>query len=377
MKKNLFRIILKKLLSCFGTHLQGNAFKRVKKLAGLICGLLRKKKPDMGSLGYGIDSNINAHSREKAAADFLYNKWIDYDSFYLPFLKELLSAICYCPDFKIVLVIDGSKMGSQHMALMVSLYYKGRGIPLVWLVHKKKKGHFDSATHIQLLEATQQLLSSYLPADRPILLLGDGEFSNTNLQKWCQHTNWTYAARIAKDAYLYEQGLDEECFQPKNLQVVGDQDFLFIPNVEYTKEARLAKVNFVLWHDPKHEDPLPLISNLKEAIDIIEAYDLRYSIECLFKDMKSNTFNLHKTRLRNAYAISNLVMVGAFALTLLLKVGLKYEDHEIREKIHRLRPDRTVNTLITYGLKLIEYLLDHLIAFSFQFDWSTKLKTSP
>ena len=71
--------------------------------------------------------------------------------------------------------------------------------------------------------------------------------------------------------------------------------------------------------------------------------------------------------LKYAYAISNLIMVAAFAFTLLIKLATKYEHHDIRKYLHRLRPDRVVCSIFFYALELIDYFLDEDIEFDFHF----------
>lgn len=99
----------------------------------------------------------------------------------------------------------------------------------------------------------------------------------------------------------------------------------------------------------------------------MNAYDKRYAIESLFKDLKSNSFNLHKTRLTNALTIHNLIMVAAFAFTLLIKLATKYENKEIRKFLHRMRPDRVVCSIFFFSLELIKFLLEEDIEFNFDF----------
>jgi hypothetical protein len=367
MKKYLFGKIFKKLLSYYGKHLKGHAYGRVKKLAGFICGILRSKKPHMAAIGSGLPQQITAYSKEKAAKEFVDNKWTDYQTHYLPYISELLShligSLCSTADIK--LVIDGTKMGNAHMALMVSLVYKGRGIPLLWLVEKKPKGHFTTERHVELVQATQTFLKDLIPSSHSITLLGDGEFDSTDLQMCCRSKGWNYVFRTACDTVMYE---DNVRFQPKDLLPDPGQEFLFIPNVEFT-ENRLKDVQFVYWHKPTYEEPLFLVSNLEEPIDIVQAYTCRFSIECLFRDLKSTTFNIHKTRLKTAHAISNLIMIAAFAFSLLLKLALKHEHSPFRKFIHRLRPDKNIHSLIAYGIDLLDYLLeeDIEVCFSFQF----------
>jgi len=365
MKKRLFRKILQKLLSLHTKRPEGHALKRIKKLAGLICGMMRKKKCTMSAVGSGLPQQITSHSKEKACKTFLDNTWNDYDTHYLPYIKHFLPLFIEQANTqeKIYFVIDGSQMGNQHVALMISLVYKNRSIPICWVVRKGAKGHFTNEMHLELINQLYTQLQEQLPKDKPVCLLGDGEFDSIELQSFCRLVGWDYALRTACNTVMYE---NNDRFQAKNLTIAPHTDHLFIPNVEFTEE-RFKNVNFLYWHDPKYDDPIPIVSNLEEPGDIMAAYDKRYAVECLFKDLKSTSFNIHKTRLKSAAAISNLIMVAAFAFTLLIKLATKYEHHEIRKFLHRLRPDRIVCSIFFFALELIDHFLDEDIEFDFHF----------
>ena len=79
----------------------------------------------------------------------------------------------------LVLVIDGSVVGRGCVALMVHVIYKGRALPLCWLVRQGKKGHFPESLHIALVKQIQELI----PKGAAVVLLGDGEFDGTDLQQ--------------------------------------------------------------------------------------------------------------------------------------------------------------------------------------------------
>jgi hypothetical protein len=330
--------------------------------------MIRKKKPHMSALGSGLPQMITGHSQEKAMKMFLENSWTDFDFHYLPFIFDLIGQILGSVDplEKIILVIDGSKMGNKHMALMVSLVYKNRGIPLAWLVHKKLKSHFGVKVHLELVEKVKTLLQPLLSPANQVVLLRDGEFDSIKLQQFFTQHEWEYVFRTACNSVFYE---DQSQFKPKDLEAYKEQGFLFISNVEFTKE-KYGKVNLVYWHTKEYEKGLPLISNLEEPIDTIELYQKRYSIESLFKDLKSNTFNLHKTRLKNEHAISNLIMIGAFALILPIKIALKNEHSPIRKYVNRVRKDRKVNSLISFGRDILDYFLEEGLSFCFSFQIS-------
>ncbi len=252
-------------------------------------------------------------------------------------------------------------MGKRHAALMISLVMGKRSLPIRWFVKQGGKGHFSTQNHVGLLKKVYPLLEEVIPTQIDVTLLGDGEFDGIELQQFCLDKNWNYVFRTANNTLFYENG---DPFQPKHLTTPIEQDSFFISDVEFTKK-RFKGVNFLLWHDKKHDQPLPLVSNLDNAMDIISAYDRRYSVECLFKDLKSTSFNLHKTRLQSVHAISNLIMIAAFAFTLILKLGSFYQQHSIRKYIHRVRPDRVVNSIYTFSIDLLDFFLEQGIDFCF------------
>ena len=323
----------------------------------------------MVGIGGGLPQDIDANSREVAAKRFVDNKWVDCETYFLPFLGQFLRALFALLPCRpeILLVIDGSQMGKGHAALMVCLAWRKRGIPLCWFVKKGSKGHFTEADHVGLVRRAHRLLQPLLPEGLPVTLLGDGEFDGVGLQECCLGQGWDYVVRTACDTILHEGG---ERFRPKAVAPAPGERCLFIPGVEFTA-ARFRYVNFVCWHDQKkHKDPVYLVSNLGEAWDIIERYDERFSIECLFKDLKSTSFNLHETRLRSATAISNLIMIAALAFILLLCIGLEFEHLPLRKKVQRLRKDRQVLSIFAFAHRLVAYLLDQGLGFSFSFQFS-------
>jgi len=168
MKRRLYRKILKTLRKFFGKSLKGHKRSRLYKLAAFISGLMRTKRPDMRSIGSGLLQQIKCHSKEKEVKKFLENRWIDGQTYYEPYIAQIVEKIIalFPKRTDVILVIDGSKMGKNHMALLTSLFFQGRGLPLTWLVQKKPKGHFKSTKHVELLHKTYQLLSPILPKSK-------------------------------------------------------------------------------------------------------------------------------------------------------------------------------------------------------------------
>ena len=367
--KKLFSRIQTRLVNLSIKKPEGNALKRINTLSGLINGMIRKGSSHLPDIGSGLPQNINADSKTVAAKRFVENKWIDFDTHYLPYLSAFLKGILAYSQLRqgIVLVIDGSQTGKDNATLMISLVWQNRGIPLCWYVKKGAKGHFKAKDHEKVLEHAIQLLLPLIPKNIPVTLLGDGEFDGIGLQQMCLEIGWNYVLRTACNTVLYE---NNQAFKAKDISPDEQQNCAFIPTVEFTK-LRFKYVNFVCWHDVKrHDDPIFLVSNFQHPGDIIDFYDQRYSIECLFKDLKSTSFYLDKTRLKKAAEVSNLMIIAALAFILLTVLAIQYDQPVWRKKVQRVRKDRKVLSFFTFAYKLIDYFLDYEVCFNFSFQFS-------
>lgn len=366
--KNSFRCIDNQLQKLSGNP-TGNAKKRITRFSGLINGMIRKGSSSLPDIGSGIIDNIDANSKTTAAKRFVSNKWIDTKVHFLPFLTAFLKGLLVFTqlDHGLVIVIDGSQIGKNHAVLMVSVVWRGRGIPIFWFVKEGGKGHFKIEDHVHVIEEGLKILREIIPFEIPITVLGDGEFDGIPLQEIVLANGCNYVLRTACNTVLYDEN---EAFKPQNVEIPQRHNILFIENVEFTLK-RFKYVNFIAWHDTKkHEEPIYLVSNLNCPRDIIEYYDLRYSIECLFKDLKSTAFNIHKTRLTKTDEIHVLVMIAALAFILLTVFAVRYDSTKWRKKVQRCRKDRKVLSFFTFANRLLKYFVDYEVDFNFSFQFS-------
>ena len=366
--KNLYKAIQSRIVG-LNEGVQGHALRRLNNLSGFICGMIRKGSSSLPDIGSGLPQDINAASKTTAAKRFVSHEGTNYQLHFLPYLMAFLTGILAftCLQAGIYLVIDGSQVGKDNGALMISLVWRGRGIPIVWTTKLGGKGHFKSEDHDSLLRYAIEILAPLLPDNVSVTLLGDGEFDGIELQKICLDAGWDYVLRTARNTLFYEDG-DE--FQAKNLALEQNQDLLFIPHLEFTKE-RFKYVNLVYWHDTnKYEDPIILISNLWCPQTIIKHYGFRYSIECLFKDLKSTSFNIHKTRLKDPKEVSNLLIIAALAFLFLTILAIQYDEPKYRKKVQRVRKNVKVLSFFSFAYKLVDYFIQYQINFDFDLQFS-------
>lgn len=377
-EKKLFTEVRNGLKSLFEDATTKAAKKRLRTLSSLVTGMLHSKSSHLAQISKGLPQNIKAASRETHAKRFLENNHTDFKVHYLPFLrtfilKTLQNKVKDGKKLEINLVIDGSVMNSQHIALMVSMVVGKRAVPICWVVKKGKKGHFDTKMHLAVIEQAADIfkhilskLPTHIHKNSKITLLGDGEFDSVDLQQLCrQDLNWDYVFRTSSDCLLYE---NDDVFQPKQLSVNKEETFFFIEGVDFS-EKRFKDISFLYWHDvQKYKDPLFLVSNLDDPFNIMDAYQKRFAIETMFKDLKSRGFNLHKNRLTKVIAIKNLIMIAALAFCLLMNFGEQNKDNSLKDNIKR--PDKNTYSVFSFALNLLHYCLFNAEEFSFSFHMS-------
>lgn len=109
---------------------------------------------------------------------------------------------------------------------------------------------------------------------------------------------------------------------------------------------------------------------MSEQRAIIEAYSLRYSIECLFKDLKSTSFQIHKTRLEKPECVDRLMIIAALAFICLTILSIHFDEIKYKKKVARYRKDQKVLSFFSFAYKLVDYLIDYQIQLCFSFQFS-------
>lgn len=320
----------------------------------MISGILSSHSVQLPEIASGVDKQVQSESKIKQFKRFLINKYISYDAFYLPFIQPLLEQLSLKGE--LIFAIDGSSCGKECMVLMISVIYKKRAIPIVWLVKKGKKGHLPENLHCQLLENLMMIA----PGDCRKVLLGDGEFDGTSLQELLKENGWDYVLKTRKDMLAHEDG-DDFC-----LKSVGtrDQEYFFIPNILITQQ-QYGPINLLVWHSKKYKDALYLLTNLDFAQQISSYYKKRFTIETFFSDQKTKGFQLHRSKIEDPERLATLLIAACLAYIFLLLVALQAQRLNLLHQIHR--KDRCDLSLFTIGKRVLEYLIDQRIWYNLSY----------
>lgn len=322
----------------------------------MICGILSNNSVQLPEIASGVNKHVKSESKIKQFKRFIMSKYTDQESFYLPFILPLLEKLSGSGE--LVFAIDGSTAGKECMVLMVSVIYKKRAIPIVWIARKGKKGHLPESLHCQLIEK----LIDIVPENSRKTLLGDGEFDGNSLQELLKRHGWSYVLRTRKDMLAKEGYNDDFCLKSLG---TGRGDYFFVPDILITQQ-QYGPVNLLVWHDKKYKEALYLLTNLDFPAEISRYYKKRFMIETFFADQKTKGFQFHRSKLDDPERIIYLLIAACLAYVFLLLIGLQAIHNQMMAQIHR--KDRCDWSLFTIGKRAFHYLIDQRIWYKLSYN---------
>lgn len=312
-------------------------------MTSFVYGILKSRRVTLSEVASEIPNAGKEESKVKQLKRWISNERIKYEVYFLPFIQVLLQSLV---NQKLILVIDGSTVGRGCVTLMVSVVYKNRTLPLIWVTRKGKKGHFPETIHIELIQAAQKLI----PSGADVVVLGDGEFDGTDWLSTIRGFGWDYVCRTAKNSVFYEDG---KCFTIHNISPERG-NCTSISGLQFT-EKRYGSVTAVAWWSKEHKKVIYLVTNLPTAGEACHCYRKRFRIETLFSDHKSRGFNLHKSHLSDPERISRLMIATSLAYIWLIYLGEYAMQTAWNKIIHRT--ERCDLSLFKLGARLLKRFL--------------------
>jgi hypothetical protein len=335
--------------------MSGRMAQHVTTLAAFISGIVGSKSSQRPSIATKIADQAKPESRVKRLSRWLDNEQIKEEIYFLPYAEILLTCLAL---ETLVLVMDGSGVGRGCCALMIHVIYKGRALPLAWVVRQCPKGHAPEALHIELVELVRELI----PEGSKVVFLGDGEFDGTALQATLNEAGWFYACRTSKRTVATWEGLKF------NLDLLGSSIkpgmLIELKEVQFTRNAYGPVMVLCCWAKDEAE-PLYLVSNLSSAEEAIQYYKKRFRIETFFSDQKSRGFNIQKSHIEDPQRLSRLLIASCLAYIWIVYLGSLCKSDGWQDVIHRR--NRCDLSLFRLGLQLLEHFLNEGLPIPVQF----------
>lgn len=334
---------LKKALKTLFPKMTGHEASHFSTLLYMITGMIMSKHCHLPKIAGKIQSNIKQESLVQKIERWLQNKNVNGDLYFLPFLMKLLPTLL-TSDIK--LLIDGSVVGRDSACLMVSIVYKNRSIPLVWVMAEGRKGHFKEEAHLAILD----MVKSIFPQELNVTIIGDGEFDGVNFLESIEEYGWHFVIRAAKSNKFTKGGVRIEL--PKRLK---SGRIKMHSDIEFTNEF-YGPLSLVSCRDENKKIIIHLLSSHKNGKDILRYYKFRQRIETLFSDLKTKGFHLHKSHISDLRRLGNLIIAACLGYIWLVLLG-EYALNKGYNKIFH-RTERCDLSLLQLGFRCIEYLIN-------------------
>lgn len=335
-----YRAIKQAIMQFYQPRPTGHREKHLNTLVAFICGLTGGKHAHLPTIADHAPSNgATQESLIKRFTRFLKNDRHTIDGWFLPVAEALLSTLATQP---IQLVMDGSVAGRGCLALMLSVVYHGRALPLCWVVVSAPKGHFPEATHQALLAHVQKIM----PEGAHVTFLGDGEFDGIDLQADLRTSGWQYVCRTAANILITAHGVR---FHVRDLRP-SCGELLAVTPAWMTAEQYGPVSILALWEVP-FKEPIYLVTNLEDLDAAVQHYKQRPQIETFFSDQKSRGFHIHKSHLRDPKRLGRLLIASCLAYLWIVYLGVCATRADWMRQLHR--QDRCDLSLFRLGLRLL------------------------
>ncbi|WP_404790573.1 transposase [Altericista sp. CCNU0014] len=262
-------------------------------------------------LTYLSHRRCKARSHMERLSYFVHNPKITSETFYVPLLLQFLQAWA---GMATTLTLDTSMLWDEYCLIEVCLTWGGRSFPLAQKVLKHGSATVAFADYCSVLDVAETVL----PADCQITLLADRGFEHGELIRWLRSHQWSWAIRAKSDLKVTLSNAQTESVA--DLLPEPEQAFLF-SDVTILEDihCHLATARLSI-----AQEAWAVITDKSPSVQTFALYGQRFGgIEPHFKDYKSAAFELPRSKLRDAHALSRLLMLLAAATIIAICVAIE------------------------------------------------------
>jgi hypothetical protein len=294
-----------------GKWLPDERITRVRNLALFLTGLYLSRKVHLPLIVRKWPTAGKVPSLVNRLRRFLDNPRVCVRTYYRPVAESLVAACCGQP---IRLIVDTTKLGFYYRLLTVSLACHKRALPLVWSVHRGKKGWVGVKEQIALLH----WVTSLIPEGSEVWVMGDCEFQHVPLISWVKGQGWHYVLRQQGKILVWQPGEAQQRLADLDLK---EGETRYLGWVYLTQEHHYGPVSMVLHWEAGEEEPWYLATDQPATWRTIRMYKVRMWTEETYGDMKGHGFDLESTHLQGLDRLSRLVLGVCLVFVWLIAMG--------------------------------------------------------
>lgn len=277
-----------------------------------LVGLLLSKEIHLSQWLLYRPGEAKAASKARQLARWLHNEKIEPGQVY----RNLISAALVAwQSERIELALDTSVLWERFVLVRIAAIYRGRALPLGWVVLEQQSARVSFAAYAALLRTVATLL----PLTTQVVLLADRGFLDVKLMQLTVELGWHFTVRAKGNVWVY-RAFRARCKLGTLLPPKGE--IHLIPVAQVT-EQRFGPIALALGHvRTKHGyERWALVTDRPPSLETFEEYGRRFDIEENFLDDKSAGFHLESSQLDDADALARLCLILAVATLYLVSTG--------------------------------------------------------
>lgn len=253
------------------------------------------------------------------------------------------------------IAIDATNIGQNFTVLSVNVLYRRSAIPIAWKVIKgTEKGSWKP-----YWQELFQTLKNIIPTDWKVIVSADRGLYASWLYEQIVGLNWHPFLRINHQGQY--RLLNSSSWQTL-ATVVSHPGSCWSGQVACFKTNTLNCTLLARWDDG-YADPWLILTDLKSTDADICWYGFRSWIECSYRDIKSDGWQWHKTRLRKPDRAERHWLAMAVALLWMVTLGGEQEILSdglisVRSEPSQLPPTRQISCFLNGLLTVVARLLN-------------------
>lgn len=315
---------------------------RLECFAGMIISLIENCSVSCKNMALGIRGEAKHTSRTQRIYRFLKDQAFNYDQV-ARFILSIFSSNNY------IIALDRTcwKFGKSDINILFLVAVFGKiSVPIYWY----QLDHGGACSSFMMEQILERFINNF-GVHKIKYLLADREFMNKEWLSFLTKKQIQFAIPLRKDMLI----------RTKNSLLVKPvrDSFHYLKPFEYTE------IEAVLWNHPvklsayKNDKNELIVLSASNDIDvsIFALYKFRWSIERLFKHLKSSGFDIETSHITSQNRFSKLIAVCAIASALIIKNGfIQNEINPIKIRTHKTNP-KQLSSFFTYGLDHIRHCL--------------------
>jgi hypothetical protein len=247
-------------------------------------------------------------------------------------------------DRRLALAIDPTNLGDRFTILTVSVVFRSCAVPVAWQV---QQGHAKGSWN-EHWKRLLGLLHVALGDGWQVLVLSDRGLQSKDLFEAITELHWHPLMRVKKGGHFRPEGWTKGMALSQFVTHVGGR--WRGRGTAWPGSSRLACTLLVCW-EAGHEEPWLILTDLGPTDAQAVWYAWRSWIEHGFRDLKSDGWQLSKTRMSEPERVGRWWAAAALATLWVLEAGAEAQRLEIpATRTHAGAAGAAVTSLFRLGL---------------------------